>query len=492
MEAIKFSGDNKKSEQPKPVEKIAPPEAQKKVSSEPLERIIATPTEKPIPKKGTEKISEEELDKSFNKNIVSSIFSKNKKQSSKPEDGVVKKTKMAKLIKIAALLVVVLAVAFGVLTVTDNVYLLNGGLPKDAKRALGIVYGNMENSKSLHLEGTMNFDLAISSDVSADISNKEQIKYDVKGDMELPDKSHLYLTVAQSSIPFLAGTSSEIIVIGKKSYLKLNMPEGGFDDDSWIDLDSASEDTKISADFDPSLLNNNYLRFIKEARVVEDDGATTHYYITVDSSKALESGEFERFKKTNDEEVIDKFEVTEDVWVEKQSKLIIRQTANISMATKNSQTGLAMEKIDAILDFNLSEFGKTIALSAPEKIKDLGTLDESVLNSKKNDARRVNDLVVISQALAAYNKDHSGYPSTEMKLVKLSDTENIVAKELRPKYLTVLPADPGTGGAFYGYRSDGKTYELTAALENQNDPLCLVEGNLCLLKIKNGEVVSKK
>ena len=120
------------------------------------------------------------------------------------------------------------------------------------------------------------------------------------------------------------------------------------------------------------------------------------------------------------------------------------------------------------------------------------------------DSAQKGSLGFLKTVLNAYFSKKSQYPTTENKLV-LFDAENleqtIIFKELSPVLETLTPLFPYLDwkiltprfNARHGYRSDGKTYyELTAVLDDTSDPECVVEGNFCIYRIRNGEVVSKK
>jgi flagellar basal body-associated protein FliL len=97
------------------------------------------------------------------------------------------------------------------------------------------------------------------------------------------------------------------------------------------------------------------------------------------------------------------------------------------------------------------------------------------------DNQRKSDLHTIQEALINYFAAQSKYPVSE-KLVLLSTSGNILEKELIPTYLNKLPADP-VATKSYGYKSDGKTFTLTAVLDNTSDPDVTLEGGLPLFEV---------
>jgi len=114
----------------------------------------------------------------------------------------------------------------------------------------------------------------------------------------------------------------------------------------------------------------------------------------------------------------------------------------------------------------------------PETEEGNSTIDE-------RDNQRVKDLGDIGFALDEYAKfNKNEYPVTE-GYEKISDENSYIYKILRQDgYLKMSYKDPLSGAYFYGYRSDGKYYELTAAFEDMNDPRCKNVGNYCIYVLR--------
>ncbi|MFA6096086.1 MAG: hypothetical protein WC788_00485 [Candidatus Paceibacterota bacterium] len=129
----------------------------------------------------------------------------------------------------------------------------------------------------------------------------------------------------------------------------------------------------------------------------------------------------------------------------------------------------------------------------PVKEIDTGELPEAVSpeiptanqTPDDRDNQRVKDLGDISYAIDEYAKyNQNEYPITN-GYEKISDENSYIYKLLRQDwYLKKNYIDPLSGSRFYGYRSDGKSYELTAAFEDTNDPRCEPFGNLCVYIVK--------
>lgn len=103
-----------------------------------------------------------------------------------------------------------------------------------------------------------------------------------------------------------------------------------------------------------------------------------------------------------------------------------------------------------------------------------------------NDKQRKTDLANIKTALTAYFQANQSYPVATVE-EKTSDP-NSTLNVLIPTYLASLPVDPLSPAKYYGYQSDGKTYTLTAVLEDVTDPLGIQVGNFYIYKVTNTSV----
>lgn len=442
-----------------------------------------TPGQKPA------MVNEEELDKAFNKPIVSeklhlkAVFPK-----TSIDDAMGKVNKKSWAIRIVGAAVVLIVVVLAGLVATDNLYQVTGGLPENPQKAIGIVMDKMQGVKSMHMEGSMTIDFSIASDVGQN-SNTERIKYNISGDAELPDKNHFLISLVNSTMPDVSKADTEIITIGKKGYFRQkNSPAEEKNNEGWVDMDSAAAGKAIAPSFDTSMISAKYLKFIKEASLADKNGGTNHYKMVMDGEKLLASAEFDQLKKIYNN--ITKFEITEEIWVDSRNKLINKNTAEISMTTKSgAENNVGNVKIKNSIALAFSDFGKTVAIAAPDNVKE-NLLTADGLGLSGNDEKRAIDLVAISNALRNYYKDNNKYPSTEGRMQKMNG-DNVLLKELAVKYLPSLPADPNPN-AYYAYKSDGAYYELTAVLEDKNSSACKIEGSICIFKIRNGEIASKK
>lgn len=101
-----------------------------------------------------------------------------------------------------------------------------------------------------------------------------------------------------------------------------------------------------------------------------------------------------------------------------------------------------------------------------------------------NDETRKNDLASIKDALKKYFAVKAEYP-VSATLVKTSDSNSVLSQAIVPTYLESLPKDPLTPNFYYGYKSDGQTFEITAVLEDKSDSSGKIIGSLNIYKVTN-------
>lgn len=107
------------------------------------------------------------------------------------------------------------------------------------------------------------------------------------------------------------------------------------------------------------------------------------------------------------------------------------------------------------------------------------TTPESTVNA--NDLKRKQDLASIKDAIKKYYLANQTYPIAET-VQKTSDANNALTV-LVPNDIAVLPVDPLSPTNYYGYKSDGKTFALTAVLEDKSDPAGIQTGSYSIYKI---------
>ncbi|MBU3925066.1 hypothetical protein KJ854_03965, partial [Patescibacteria group bacterium] len=108
--------------------------------------------------------------------------------------------------------------------------------------------------------------------------------------------------------------------------------------------------------------------------------------------------------------------------------------------------------------------------------------------AENRDMKRKIDLVNLLLALQNYKKDKNIYPSTN-GLTEKTDDKNSTINSLVPKYIKNIPIDAQSPTFYYGYSSDGKSFAITARLENEKNIDCNMSGKICLYKLteKNNE-----
>jgi len=111
----------------------------------------------------------------------------------------------------------------------------------------------------------------------------------------------------------------------------------------------------------------------------------------------------------------------------------------------------------------------------------------------KRDSVKKNDLYIISKALQIYRQKNGSYPisnETE-KINKSSAPTSQLYNTLVGEYLYAFPFDQEES-KFYEYTSNGSYYEISAVLKNVTDPECVLEKDICVYRIRDGEIVSNK
>jgi hypothetical protein len=115
------------------------------------------------------------------------------------------------------------------------------------------------------------------------------------------------------------------------------------------------------------------------------------------------------------------------------------------------------------------------------------TSTPTISTATAHDNTRKADLANIKDALKNYYQANQSYPIAST-LQKTSDANNALTV-LVPTYIAKLPVDPLSPSYYYGYTSDGKTFELTARLEDTTDPSAIDAGNgIYLYKVTNTSV----
>lgn len=163
-----------------------------------------------------------------------------------------------------------------------------------------------------------------------------------------------------------------------------------------------------------------------------------------------------------------------DIWVSRKTHLPVRVELFLKQISgQKQQIGL-----DLIADSNK----QVSEISVPE-----GAVD--VNNVVSPDQQRKTDLQKIAAALEQYFKANGVYPVAS-SVENASSAESALQLKLIPSYIDAIPGDPATG-KYYGYTSDGYTYELSAVLDSSSDPEGVNSGSKTMYLVKGSSKVDK-
>lgn len=164
--------------------------------------------------------------------------------------------------------------------------------------------------------------------------------------------------------------------------------------------------------------------------------------------------------------------------------LLAKQGAPIDTASLGVQTITPTLPSTAPLSDTTATTTTTSTL-APSTPSTLGAPSSTTATEtvQTRDAIRKKDLATIQTYLESHFNNKGAYP-VSANVAKLNDSTNSVVTALVPKYTSALPRDPKDPAFFYGYKSvDGKTYTLSAQLENTADPEGKQEGTIYLYTV---------
>lgn len=107
-----------------------------------------------------------------------------------------------------------------------------------------------------------------------------------------------------------------------------------------------------------------------------------------------------------------------------------------------------------------------------------------VVSTNVNDETRKKDLTTIKGILDKYYLANSKYP-VSTTASKTSDKTGILYAALVPIYAESLPDDPLAPQYYYGYKSDGATFEITCILEDKSDTSGTLVNSMNIYKVTN-------
>lgn len=135
----------------------------------------------------------------------------------------------------------------------------------------------------------------------------------------------------------------------------------------------------------------------------------------------------------------------------------------------------AISRLDILLnfsDYGSGDSGFILPATSTNANLEVNTTDgqsttTDLTTPESRDTKRKSDLANIAKALDSYRTNTGQYPISANE--KISSSAGTLYKSLVPNYITLLPLDPLDPNYYYGYDSDGRSYTLSAVLEDSND-----------------------
>lgn len=128
--------------------------------------------------------------------------------------------------------------------------------------------------------------------------------------------------------------------------------------------------------------------------------------------------------------------------------------------------------------------GKVSPKISPEISASPSATSSPAVTTNVNDETRKKDLANLKNALEKYFTEKAEYPKSAAK-IKTSDPNNVLTQALVPNFLAQMPDDPLTPKYYYGYQSDGQSFELTGVLEDKSDTAGTLVGDFNVYKLTN-------
>jgi hypothetical protein len=226
-----------------------------------------------------------------------------------------------------------------------------------------------------------------------------------------------------------------------------------------LDWGTSSQTSLLNAVKVKDLLVSMVSRSVYVGREKLNTGDAYHYKADITSSDLSLLLEYPSLSDWNDASGI------VDIWISRKSHIVQKFMLSLTQSGNNAK------KISIEANAN----------SSIEKIEVPSVLADTGTETKTSDELRKSDIIKIQQALAKYYSDRSSYPISPV-IENLSTATSALSKSLVPLYLDIMPADPFSTH-YYGYKSDGKDYELTAVLDDITDPEGMQIGAVFLYKV---------
>ena len=380
----------------------------------------------------------------------------------------------------------------------ENIYSITGietlwgGLPKDAEKAFAISALKMSNESSFSVEGKGTFTITrgVKSDiigpivalsnastaVAADQSAAPGQKAVLTADTLVQNSNSPVVTVEELSATINMGFSKDVsgakinlknkksvssyidlVYGGNKLYFKTsdNIVYNAANAGSWMTIDNSKVSglSPVNNKLLGSDLANSGFSMTGErvGNEVVNGVRCYHYKGTVQIGDALKAFGLTTTSAQS---------VNVEFWSGTKDHLIHQIKLTIIPAVESAVTRIS-------LDLLISGYGDAISgYTIPSNSKTYSGNSDSTVATR--DQTRKADLKTISDALASYFKTKNAYPIAKNS-EKISATSGTLYSALVPTYTKSLPVDPMSGTYYYGYKSDGKTYELSAVLESSDD-----------------------
>lgn len=272
----------------------------------------------------------------------------------------------------------------------------------------------------------------------------------------------------------LVGSDSTLSIISNKKdlYVK-SSPDikyaSNADSSKWLDfnISNISENNPVK-DFTNIKLDKGF-SIIGRRSGNEKIGSVRCFKYTLDNLEIGDSLDYLGIKSDSVSKI------SGDVWIGVVDHYIHKIDVKItpSIASSISQISLTFELYDygvensivipALSDKIVAESGGTATDTTATTLSDQGDM-------YSRDKTRKSDLITIKTALEKYKQTNGSYPKAP-EMVKLNTKDNIIQTSLVPEFIASIPTDPKAAeGWYYGYKSDGNKFTLSARLENSDDP----------------------
>ena len=270
----------------------------------------------------------------------------------------------------------------------------------------------------------------------------------------------------------LVGSDSTVSLIGNKNDLFIkSSPDikyaSNADSSKWLDfkISNITENNPFK-DFTNIKLDKGF-SIIGRRSGNEKVGSTRCFKYTLDNLEIGDSLDYLGIKSDSVSKI------SGDVWIGIVDHYIHKVDVKITPSIASSISQIS-------INFEMYDYGVENSIVVPalsDKIVAEGSIATPISSSPidqgdmySRDKTRKSDLITIKAGLEKYKQTNGSYPKAS-EMVKLNTKDNIVQTSLVPEFIASIPTDPkATEGWYYGYKSDGSKFTLSARLENSADP----------------------